>query len=43
MNQFELDIFATMRQSEKEEKPGRGILAFLYLSFLDYPAVYFLP
>ena len=43
MNHFQLDIFATMRQSEKEEKLGREILSFLYLSFLDCSAVYFLP
>ena len=43
MNQFQLDIFATMRQSEKEEKLGREILSILYLTFLDCSAVYFLP
>ena len=43
MNHFQLDIFDTMRQSEKEEKLEGEILSFLYLSFLDCSAVYFLP
>lgn len=43
MNHFQLDIFDTMRQSEKEEKLEGEILSFLYLSFLECSAVYFLP
>ena len=43
MNHIQLEIFATMRQREKEEKLGRELLSILYLTFLDCSAVYFLP